>query len=637
MPLYSQRFDDIYFNTQQGLEETRYVFLEQNDLASRFAQPNQLTIGETGFGTGLNFLAAWDLFDQIRQDEDCRALQVGNDLTQEPLLEFISTEKYPLTTAQIQEALADFPSLQSKVSQLLEHYPHSFEGHHFLPIMPGRIHLHLLIGDATQSLKNFAGQVDAWFLDGFAPSKNPDMWSSELFEEMAKLSHPDTTFSTFTAASSVRKGLQAAGFEVSKAKGFGHKREMLIGQYKKDTQCKIDPWFQYKPYHHKEDQKTQIAIVGGGIAGCATAWVLSNANTDITIFDSIPDIAQGASGNPLGLIRPLLTVDYSVFDQVLSQSALLTLRTIEQLKKQGLDIFYEKEITQTAHNPRLEKRYRDICQKRALDFCQPTTKVPAEIKSPCYQITQAAMVSPRQLCQAFLSSSKGNIHFCHDKINKIAANSLVGNKASYHADIIILCTGAGSIDIEQCQELPIKATPGQISILKNATAHGVEQALCYEGYCLPMDADTLLIGATYRQDQSSDVREEDHQENFMALAKIMPKRSKQLQTANLVGRVSFRAATPDHLPFVGPIMPKEKFLNDYDRLKYGDKRHHYPQANIIKYLFMNIGHGSKGLSSALLSAYLIDSMINNRSLPMTISAYKAIHPLRFFRRLLLSA
>ncbi|WP_297837321.1 tRNA (5-methylaminomethyl-2-thiouridine)(34)-methyltransferase MnmD, partial [Pseudomonas sp.] len=193
---HSQAFSDVYFATQSGLDETRHVFLKQNDLEQRFtalASGARLVIGETGFGTGLNFLCAWQLFSQCA--------------TADARLHFISVEKFPLTFSDLQRALSLWPELAAFADPLLAHYVAVHEGFQRFVFDGGRVTLTLLIGDVLDMLPQLDGQIDAWFLDGFAPAKNPEMWTPELFAELARLAAPDSTISTFTSTGWVRRAL----------------------------------------------------------------------------------------------------------------------------------------------------------------------------------------------------------------------------------------------------------------------------------------------------------------------------------------------------------------------------------------------------------------------------------------------
>ncbi|PPC94320.1 MAG: hypothetical protein CTY33_04665 [Methylotenera sp.] len=215
---YSSQFEDVYFSSDNGLQETQYVFLQGNRLAERWQalQTQHFTVIETGFGTGLNFLCCCQLWLET----------APSDAT----LHFISVEKYPLTLQDLKTALDLWPDLTSYKQVFLAHYPAMLNGES-ISISDGRIRLTLLIGDAVTQLAMLNSPADAWLLDGFAPAKNPDMWQPALFSNMARLSHAGTTFATFTSAGDVRRNLIAAGFKVQKRPGFGRKREMLVGHY----------------------------------------------------------------------------------------------------------------------------------------------------------------------------------------------------------------------------------------------------------------------------------------------------------------------------------------------------------------------------------------------------------------------
>ncbi|MCU7939590.1 MAG: tRNA (5-methylaminomethyl-2-thiouridine)(34)-methyltransferase MnmD [gamma proteobacterium symbiont of Bathyaustriella thionipta] len=226
---FSEQFQDFYFSTDGGLEETEYVFFKQNGFPQRFKEAgfNQINIGETGFGTGLNFLVTSYHFLHS-EHVNCT-------------LNYTSVEKFPFSKIQLQQVYTTFkkswPQLSICCDELLQHYPEYFDPlNRFIQfkLADGKITLNLLIDNATTGLTQFfalnkSHKIDAWYLDGFAPAKNPDMWQQELFEVINILSKTGTTISSFTSAGIVRRGLIEAGFKMSKAPGLGKKREILFG------------------------------------------------------------------------------------------------------------------------------------------------------------------------------------------------------------------------------------------------------------------------------------------------------------------------------------------------------------------------------------------------------------------------
>lgn len=287
-------FGDVYFSRASGLEETRHVFLRHNRLEERFAalRPSgSFTIAETGFGTGLNFLCAWQCFDA------CAPAGAR--------LHFVSAEKFPLTPADLAQALALWPELSAFATPLLAQYDVLTPGWHRFVLAGGRVTLTLMIGDVLDVLPQLDARVDAWFLDGFAPSKNPDMWQQPLFQQMARLSSPGASFATFTSAGAVRRGLAEAGFEVKKAPGHGHKRHIVHGGIATPPDAGWqEPWFARPEPRWRE---RSVVVVGGGLAGASTANSLAQRGWQVTVIERMPQLASAASGNPQGVLYTKLS------------------------------------------------------------------------------------------------------------------------------------------------------------------------------------------------------------------------------------------------------------------------------------------------------------------------------------------
>ncbi|WP_243689771.1 tRNA (5-methylaminomethyl-2-thiouridine)(34)-methyltransferase MnmD, partial [Cronobacter sakazakii] len=297
----SRDFDDVYFSNDDGLEETRYVFLDGNQLPERFmTHPrDSFIVAESGFGTGLNFLTLWQAFAAFRDAHPDATLQ---------RLHFISFEKFPLTSADLKSAHAHWPELAPWAQQLQAQWPMALPGCQRLVLDGGRVTLDLWLGDINELVDTLDDthnrQVDAWFLDGFAPSKNPEMWTPGLFTAMARLARPGGTLATFTSAGFVRRGLIEAGFDVVKRKGFGRKREMLTGTLSHDAPPPARaPWYARRPASGDKD----VAIIGGGIASALLALALQRRGWQVTLYCEDDAPAQGASGNRQGALYPLLS------------------------------------------------------------------------------------------------------------------------------------------------------------------------------------------------------------------------------------------------------------------------------------------------------------------------------------------
>ncbi len=309
-------FDDLYYAASDGLAESRHVFLDQNDLPARFAALNagdDFVIGETGFGTGLNFLAAWRLW---RERAPAQAT-----------LHFLSVEGHPLASADLARALGGWDDLAEESKLLVDAYPTCLaRGLHLLKFDQGRVRLVVAFDEAVRGLEAFLESghplhaaprrgVDAWFLDGFAPARNPAMWRPELFELLRSVSAPGASFATFTAAGDVRRGLQDAGFTVEKAPGFGRKRDMLKGRLAAPAPRPGAEAFPASPYPDGHPHAwpvnadpvpaapgARVAVVGGGLAGCHAASALAERGFTVTLLEAETTLATGGSGNAQGVL-----------------------------------------------------------------------------------------------------------------------------------------------------------------------------------------------------------------------------------------------------------------------------------------------------------------------------------------------
>ena len=206
----SSRFDDPYFSVDNGLDEARYVFLGGNDLPARFC--DGFHVAELGFGTGLGFLTTVQAWQQ--------AGTLGH-------LHFTSFEAFPMTALEMARALSAFPELAELAGPLVDQWAAKTKPILYAP----NVTLEVILGDARQTLPNWSGKADAWYLDGFSPAKNPELWTPELMQTVAGHTTPTGTVATYTAAGFVRRGLRDAGFQVERVAGYGRKRHMTVAKF----------------------------------------------------------------------------------------------------------------------------------------------------------------------------------------------------------------------------------------------------------------------------------------------------------------------------------------------------------------------------------------------------------------------
>ena len=296
---HNANFNDVYFSTDSGCEESEYVFLKHNHLPTSWCDTRHFVIAETGFGTGLNFLLTAQCWMQTKSADSH--------------LTFYSVEKFPLSLSDLKKANACWPELSGIAEHLQQAYPSNIPGFHTIQFEELSITLVLMIGDVLDMIPQMNCVVNSWYLDGFAPAKNPDMWSEQVMAAIASKSREGTRFSTFTAAGFVRRNLISAGFEVQKQAGYGRKREMLCGQMllNPDREKRKNPWFELPQNTYKKSDQA-VVIIGAGLAGLSCAWVLAQQGIKSVVIDAGNNIAVGALGNLVGIVLLRFALDMNV-------------------------------------------------------------------------------------------------------------------------------------------------------------------------------------------------------------------------------------------------------------------------------------------------------------------------------------
>lgn len=637
----SRVFDDVYFSDHSGLEETRYVFLEQNNLAERFtALPDngRLVIGETGFGTGLNFLCAWQLFEQ------CAPAGAR--------LHFVSVEKYPLTPADLQRALALWPSLKGQADQLLEQYVAIHQGFQRLILAGGRVTLTLMIGDALEQLPQLDGQIDAWFLDGFAPARNPDMWTAELFAELARLAAPDATLSTFTSTGWVRRLLNAAGFKMKRTPGIGHKWEILRGTYlgwpeQTPAPSQAKPWYA-RPAPLAGERRA--LVIGGGLAGCASAASLAARGWQVTLLERHAGLAEEASGNPQGVLYLKLSAHGTALSQMILSGFGYTRRLLEHLQR-GVD-WDGCGVLQLAFNHKEAERQAQLAEAFPQDLLhrldQPEAEARAGIGLACGGVfyPEGGWVHPPALCRWQASAPAIDLQTHHEvlELRRVDGQwqAWDGKRCLASAPVAILASAAEIKRFEPAADLPLKRIRGQITRLpQTARSQDLRTVVCAEGYVAPVRLGEHTLGASFdfNNDDLTPTAAE-HAGNLQMLEEISADLVDRLEAdalapENLEGRAAFRCTSPDYLPIVGPLADSQAFTEAYSVLGKDARQVPDTPCPWLDGLYINSGHGSRGLITAPLSGELIAAWLENEPLPLPRSVAEACHPNRFALRSLI--
>jgi len=624
----STQFEDVYYSTTDGLEETKNVFIFGNQLPQRWHQKKPFVIAETGFGTGLNFVAT--------------LAQWNKSSPQQTQLDYISVEKYPLSKHDIKKALSHWPELNDYTSELLHVYPSGIAGLHRLKLLQGRVSLTLMIGDATQMYRDLTATVDAWYLDGFAPSRNPQMWSTELCKEIARLSQPGTTFSTYTAAGQVRKNLQDAGFTVSKVAGHG-KRERLCGSFNQAQNVTSQaPWF-HPPRVSASDGKKAI-IIGCGIAGISMAHTLCQSGWKTIILEQEDHVAAHASGNKAGIVMPKLTLDMDKYAQFHLSAFLYTLAWLRNLQSRQAALDWHSEgvleLVDELRGTQLAKLNLSKQVIHVLNAEQASLYAGIILERNALFFPTAGWLNPANLCATLLKDNPEiDVRF-----NQRVLSLQQGTNNTWHistqteshtADVVVICNGASAHQFQQTKHLPITPSRGQISDLQQtASAPRLLRPICYGGYAIPVANNELVCGASYTPDDKTiELKKADHDHNIKTLRQHLPDLLTEEQQAH-GGRAATRATTTDRLPLVGPVANEAFYRLAYQDIKHGKKAHTFPLAQYHSGLYIAAGFGSRGLTTAAIAAELVTNLVNNTPLALSTKLYHAIHPARFLIRAL---
>lgn len=637
---YSADYDDTYYSRAGGLEETRHVFLQANGLPEAWQERALFTIAETGFGTGLNFLAAWQLWRQTAPPDG--------------RLHFISVEKHPYSPADLQRLFAARPLFPDLEAELLAQYPHALPGFHRLHLDGGRVCLSLLYGDVHEVLPELQAEVDCWFLDGFAPARNPAMWTPALYDQMARLTRPGGTFATFTAAGHVRRGLEAAGFVVEKIAGFGHKREMLRGTRREEESDTSRAYpLQEKPWFHLPNSRRPgtAIIIGAGMAGSACAERLAARGWKIQLIDRHPQPAMEASGNPAGILLPVLASERS---NALSRIAITgyhyALRQLKRLQDDGHDLHWGRSgVLRLCRNPRHCEQQDKIAEKMAFppEFAQRVSRERAaelagvEVSQPGWYFPEGAWVEPASLCRASLTACGERLVSHHGReVARLESHGGrwqaldAAGKTIAEGDIVILANAADAQRLSPAENLPLQAIRGQVSYLRGEQIHAsLQRIVCREGYVIPATGGLQCFGASFNKHAADlAISTEEHAENLQRLDSIAPTMAAGVDAASLDGRTAWRCATPDRLPVYGPLADEAAYRHDYAELHHKRRWQTFPTARYQPGLYAALGLGARGLVWAQLGAELLASQISGEPLPLEESLVEALHPARFLVR-----
>lgn len=643
----SAEYGDVYHTRSGALGQARHVFLAGNGLLGetpRWRGRPRFTLLETGFGLGLNFLATWQAWQ--------------NDPQRPARLHYIACEKHPVDVDELRRLHAAWPELAPYSEELLALWPPLLPGFHQLQLAGGQITLLLLWGDASQQLRQLRAQVDACYLDGFSPAKNPELWSPRIYSSLARLAVSGATLATWTVAASVRKGLTDCGFVLEKAPGYAGKRDMLRG------------WFRPQRRAPRLPKRREAIILGAGLAGSAVAERLAARGWRLQLFEAAPGPAQGASGNKSAILRPLPSPDDNLLARITRAGFLQLRRHLDELKRSG-QVVHEDAcgVLHLARDPQHEASQRALVSAgwlpadylRFVDAEEASRLAGWPLPLGGWWFADGGWLSPASLCAANLARA-GQKLSCHYGQQVASLRYRQGQWQALDAKgqplasapTLILANAHGALPLLAHLEiddaahvqtppltLPLRPARGQLSQLPQGSLSAPDCVVCRLGHVTPGIDGERHVGASFLiDDDDTRLRAADHADNLARLEFCLPGSLKSLQQSwpqlleldgatqspsPLSGRAGVRCMTPDRLPLVGAL-PQP-----------GPDTSANPPTNLERIarlpgLYALLGFGARGLVWSMIAAELLAAQLEDEPLPLAADLVQALDPARFMLR-----
>ena len=636
---FSENNGDIYYSKSNGIDESKYYFLSNNDLPERWKThtENRFCVGELGFGSGLNFLVTWLAWLEAPHPK--------------PKLSYCAAELHPMSLQDLNRANKQWSHLSYLSAQLMEKYPIAVKGQHRIILNGGNVNLDLWWSSADQMCDDLSSYhipfVDAWYLDGFAPKLNPSMWSSKLLQSVAQCSKSSATFATFTSSGNVRRALEQAGFDVKKRRGFAKKRDCLKGKFLNASPIysKITPWdvsnlTDGTNYGH-------AVVIGAGLAGAHIAAALLRRGIAVDVIDQ-SQIASGASGNNQGILYARLSAKHSLLTDFALQALIFSSSTYS-------DMFSDRTLTRGAdgelcgtfvgsENTKTLAYLKDVLQNypeiaEVLDHKEASRRLGIEVVKDGYWLSASGWMHPPSICKKILKSPGITATLNCGKVTLRRQDDMwiVQGEKNYErrTSLVVLAAGDACNKFLDLDWLPLRTNIGQTTQLpSNDDLSQLKAVFCHDGYIAPARFGEHCIGSTYHlHKKNNTVRSEDHITNIKKLeAAVVGKNYLKLLENDVKGWVGRRCSSPDYLPIVGPIPVHSKFNDVYSALSKNAKAQITEKAPTHPGLYISTAHGSRGLTYSPLSAEILASVITGEPPPVSRRLMRAISPARFLIR-----
>lgn len=607
---YSPQYGDVYHSAASGPGQARHVFLGGNDLPARWSGARAYTILETGFGLGLNFLATWEAW---------RA-----DSARPQRLHFVSIEKHPLTRDGLAMLHGRYPGLAPLAAQLQAAWPPLTPGLHRLEFEDGRVVLTLALADIADVLPRLRLAADALYLDGFAPPRNPDMWTTATMKGLARLARPGATLATYTTARAVRDALSAAGFEPGLRPGFGPKRHLLAARFAPRSRRRVGA----APPSWSEQR---AIVIGAGLAGAAVTERLAARGWRVHLVERNPAPAMEATAMPAGLFHPHVSRDDSILSRLTRAGYLYALARWSRLAALP---WSRCGVLQMAKDAREDARM--AATARALEFPQEyLSYAPRElaaeragraVQAGGWWFAGSGWIEPAGLVAAQLAAARERltVHFgsaAHALVRAGDAWRVLAPDGSMIAEapVVVLANSHDAPRLAPCGA-PLRRVRGQLTRLPPGSLPALRAVLAGPGHVIPAADGGAVVGATFDYDDDSpEPRAAGHAGNLERLGRLLPGAGDAGRDPGAIeGAVGFRCVAADRLPLIGAMPAPE-----------GASAREVPRR---PGLYGAFAYGSRGLTWAALGGELIASLVEGEPLPLESELVDAVDPGRYLLR-----
>lgn len=622
---FSPDFGDVYHSAESGPGQARHVFLHGNELPARWAGTRVFTIVEMGFGLGLNFLATW----QAWRDHPQRCAR----------LHFVSIERWPFAGTDLATLHARYPEWGVLSSQLGAAWPPLVPGMHRLHFDDDQVTLTLVFDEAIEAARALSLAADAFYLDGFAPDRNPAMWSAPLLKALARLAAPGATVATYSAAGMVRDGLTAAGFAVEKRAGFGRKRDMLAGRY-------APRWPVRRPRVPPSWPERHAIVVGAGLSGAAVASRLAVRGWRIDLVERGSAPSGAASALRAGVFQPHVSRDDNLLSRFTRAGFLYALRAwARTLDAAATPPWQRCGVLQLADGAENEARVADtaVALAHPVDYALHATRADATALAgrraaiggwwfPMAGFVRPVAIVETQLGHAARSAGAGPVLHLDRNVARLqregdcwAARDASGAKIAA-APVVVLANACGAARLVDLGGDPLRRIRGQQSYLRAPPFAAPRVVVGGDGYVLPAVDGIAVAGATYDLDSDAPrPNAASHAVNLGRAEHMLPGCAVGIDAARLEGGVGFRCVAIDRLPMVGAIVDVDRTRSDAAALAGA----HLADLPRVRGLYGAFAFASRGLSWSALAAEALASELDAEPAPLSHALLDAIDPGRF--------